>query len=218
MFLHDTFTSLNDYPNEVSLFLALQVCENDCPFCFNKDLAHPERLNQVSISEVKNHIDSSLPFITAICFGGADVILQLHNCYEVAQYAEEQGLKVGMQVSRIRPEEADWIVRSFPLSYISVTVNCCMTSAEHKAINILSKSDFILEIKLIDIPQKTNIGTFLTGLKYDSLVVQQFQNSNCLDPEYNKIPQPNRDEVMEYAKSIGADYIITKEKGREKVI
>ena len=145
-------------------------------------------------------------------------MLQLHDCYEVAQYAEKQDLKVGMQVSRIRPHEADWIVRSFPLSFISVTVNSYLTSAEHEAVNILSEGDFFVEVKVIYIPQKTKIGTFLTGLKYDSLVVQQFQPGECLDPEYNKIPQPNRDEVMEYAKSIGADYVITKEKGREKVI
>lgn len=215
MYVSTPFTSLNDFPNEVSLFLPLEICHHSCPFCFNKELREPK--HEVDNEEIKQKIKEDRGFITAIMFGGSDIILQLDDCLDVAKYAKDLDLKVGMQVSKLGAFETIDIIKSGVIDYISVTINSFLTPDEWLRLSKLSRTDTYLEIKVIHIPQKVDLGNFLQGLKYDCLVVQQFQNKNCLDEDYQSIRQPNRDEVLEFAKSIGADFIITKEGGRENV-
>jgi len=206
MILTKGFVSFSDYPNEFAYLVPVIGCKEPyCKYCQNGNFL--ENKSQ-DFSEILN--DVKRYGYNAIIFGGGEPSLKLGQILPVIKKAKEYGIKVGVQTKKIQKRHADKLV-NYGVDYISYTVNDLPQARYNLVAKAIPKG--ILETKIIYIPRKTFFPQALKG----NVVVQQFQNENCIAQKYRDIKAPNRDETLNFASSIGANEIITREKGREVI-
>lgn len=203
-----TFISLSDYPEEICLFIPIEKCCKECPFCFNKKAFSKNFFPH----NIRLEIDKNKDNVGAVIFGAGEPLEFEDLIISTAKYAKKNGLKVGIQTSKITSFNIKKIKDNF--DYVSFTVNS-IKGNQQKIFEDLGDK---IELKFIYIPGKTQkFFRYYPSLMKKINVVQQFIPGECLNPEYNKIPKPTRDEVYDFAKSVGAQYIITQENGRELI-
>lgn len=201
--------SASDYPGNISLFVPLPGCKKYCPWCFNSTILDTY---QVDYEYILKHLTNSIEYIDAIIFGGAEPTHHIKNLNQIIEIAKRNNIKLGIQTSNINDYNVKKIREIF--DYICCTVNNLTQKQYMNGPNrILINDDILFENKIIYIPEHTIFPQKLRG----NIVVQQFQPGECLNPEYNKIHRPTRDEVLEFAINIDANYIITEENGREVI-
>ena len=201
-------TSLSDYPKEVCVFQVIPGCTKRCGFCYNHPFIHSYQFDPKYILD---KLKSRLNQVDCVLFGGGEplgrnfnLLLEIVNSLR----KERNDLKIGIQTSAFHPDSREKIKELNP-DFVSFTIN----SGRKGDISVFNNNKGKnWETKLIYIP-----GKIKEFLKYKVDVVQQFIPGECLDPEYNEIPKPTRDEVMAFAKKVGAKEIITQENGRERV-
>lgn len=176
-----------------------------CPFCYNEDFT--QKRNQRFSSVVKDALDGEY---SAVIFGGGEPLLKIDEIIPVMKELKDYEIKIGVQTRHIREGSARKLLGA-GVDYIAYTVNDIKDKTYQRVSEIIP--DNILDTKVIYIPGKTEYPSNLKG----QVTVQQFINQNCLSEDYKTIKRPSREEVLSFAKSIKADFIITEELGRERI-
>lgn len=204
MIENDISISLVDAEN-LSVFVPIYGCEKKCPFCFNNETLNVEKMDEQDLFDECLRLSDD---VKVFVFGGNNPVgINYPIVKKVSDKLKEKGCKIYIQVSRISRFDYLNIIELRP-DKIFFTINDMIQSDYDYLAERLQP-----ENRIVYIPGKTHYPRNIVG----TLTIQQFQSGNCLDPEYNKISQPARKQVLEFARKLDADYIITKERGREKV-
>lgn len=201
--------SFND-TGKLAVLVPILGCQQrpHCGYCFNHKTIKNAQMNEDKL------IIQCLEYakdVKCFVFGGNDAIgINSPITIKLSNLLKNLGCYIILQVRNISWKRFNKI-REIQPNEIQLTVNDLKSK---RNINYTKKliEEFNVKTKVIYIPTKTE---YPKDINID--VVQQFQPGECLDPSYNDIPQPSRDEVMEFARSIGAKEIITKSNGRELV-
>lgn len=86
-----------DWHGRSSCTIFLNMCQFRCPFCQNYKLL--EKINIVDIDIIKNKIIESKDFISAVVFSGGEPTMQCIALENLAKFAKEQGLLVGIETN-----------------------------------------------------------------------------------------------------------------------
>lgn len=192
--------------NELSVLVPILGCRMNCSYCFNS----PKMSDIVMSEEIIQDCLRFVPDIKTFTLGGHDVLgPNYFMTKKISSALKKKNCKIILQVKDLSSQRIERIEEINP-DEISLGLNNYPHNLIHGFFKIRER--FFVKTRLIYIPGYTK---YPKEIPVD--VVQQFIPGECLDPEYNKIPKPTRDEVMAFAKKIGANEIITQENGREKV-
>lgn len=86
-----------DYTDRSSTIIFFRGCNFRCCYCQNDNII--TGCNMVPISDVKEIIDKTKRFVSAVVFSGGEPTLQYKALRTLATYAKECGLKVGLNTN-----------------------------------------------------------------------------------------------------------------------
>ncbi|RQD80923.1 4Fe-4S cluster-binding domain-containing protein, partial [Methanosalsum natronophilum] len=86
-----------DWYGRASTVLFFNQCPFRCPYCQNHELLEKNEL--IDISVPKQDIIKSIPFVSAVVFSGGEPLLHMNGLLELASFAKEKGLLVGVETN-----------------------------------------------------------------------------------------------------------------------
>lgn len=231
MLTGDMFTTLQDYPGEVSLFIPFNSCSVGCDFCYNKGEWNAENRK---VEDVIDELKVRSEFATAITLGGGEPCEQIDDLIAISKYAHKKGLKVQLQTSLVYPKAIRKLINKGHVDLIAGTINnLIFGSEEHKNNVILSLAEISknpnikLELKIIYISQSftpiMRIAETVQGLNCDQITAQQFQATKVSNPKYFRVGIPDHQTMVEVGNILSRNNpravigIITVEQGYEVI-
>lgn len=202
--MYKPFLSFVD-AEELSVYVPIVGCSKKCGFCFNPEIVDEKEMDA---EKIFGECVKFLPEVKTFIFSGADALginraktVYLANKLRIIDESVKFHVHVGLPTVNIDRALALNLIQPDEVVY---TVNNWLNNE-----GLIGKT---IKTKVIYIPTKTEYPK-----EIDIDIVQGFINEKTLNPKYEKISQPSHDEVMNFAKSIGAKEIITKSNGRELV-
>ena len=92
-----------DWTGKAAVTIFFRGCPLRCPYCHN----HPylDETDLVELDFVKNEIEKSRPFVSAVIFSGGEPLMQA-AIVPLAEFAKEKGFFVGIHTNGCYPERA----------------------------------------------------------------------------------------------------------------
>lgn len=90
-----------DWHGKSAVVIFLNGCSFRCGYCHNYDLL--AKSNPTDLDLVKKRIQESKPFVSAVVFLGGEPLMQGDAVEEIAAFAQQNGLKVGIHTNGYYP-------------------------------------------------------------------------------------------------------------------
>lgn len=190
----------------------------------------------MDIEELKKHILDAKSFISAVVFSGGEPTTQYDALENLARFAKEEGLLVGIETNGYYPERLLRLIRLKLLDKIFLDIKSPLDDAQRYSMITGGKEDAALRVlgtlnlKGVDMEVRTTvfrsfsdvsgIAKSLAGHDY-TYVIQQGIPENAPDNEIRKEKALTREELLTLAQSVSflKDVRIrTREKGEERVV
>lgn len=202
--------SLNEYPGHISLVISFRGCNFYCPYCFNPELT---KFQQLSFKQVKDAIDEHIGFIDAVVLTGGEPLC--HNTLpQIIKYCKSHGLKIKLNTNGFINLSSD--NKYLQVDYLHISLkdpNYCIYPSGFIYDYLLSGK--IIEYSFVYSPTlypQSNLNEYVSKIKSsisesffegwdvpDIFTINQIQVGHCLDPQYNNVKIPTRDELKEVA-------------------
>jgi len=111
-----------DYPGKISYVVFFAGCNFRCPFCYNSEHIDFKDIFLRSPREIKHEIFQDRDFLDAVVFSGGEPTLQRAPLFNLARYAKELGLKVGVETNGTRPEVLASLVREQLVDFVGMDI------------------------------------------------------------------------------------------------
>ena len=201
-----------DWHGKSSVAVFLNGCPFRCGYCHNHDLL--TKSNPTDLELIKKRIKESKPYVSAVVFLGGEPLMQKDAVLEIASFAKENGLLVGVHTNGFYPETAALMIEKnladkffidikAPLNneiYNSVagTRDKKIVEQIQKTIQIVDASSSELEIKTTAFPKhvgtKEQIADISKWMNENirqkeklTYVLQQGKGANSNDPLFQKM-------------------------------
>lgn len=215
-------TSCVDYPGRIAGSFFLKGCNLRCPYCYNTRLVSDfskDNSDFSSIQDLFDHLTKRQGILSAVVLSGGEPLLNPH-IKQIIKKAKELGYLVKIDTNGTLPEKLNEIISlpDYRPDFIAMDIKTSLYKYPElicsKNQNFISSPEKLLteSIKIIsDLPSQNrefrtvlvpslvkkedieNIATYLP--KDASWQFAQFQNKNCLNPEYNNL-NPYTDEEI----------------------
>jgi len=225
-----------DWSGRSSIIIFFNGCYFKCPYCQNYTTLDSVRL--IEIEDIKKQIIDAKPFISAVIISGGEPTMQFKALYELAKFAKQQNLLVGIQTNGYCPDKLQMLsdhkladklfvdIKADPLNtkkYSSLTGN--IENAAEKLIQTLNIANIVIEARTTifkSINDSLGIFKFIKNNKYShTYVIQQGIHYKFLDEAINKTEMFTYNEMISIATNICVQTntksikIRTKEHGEE---
>ncbi|WNY23669.1 7-carboxy-7-deazaguanine synthase [Methanimicrococcus hongohii] len=97
-----------DWHGRSSVVVFLNGCPFRCGYCHNYDLL--TKSNPTDLELVKKRIKESKPYVSAVVFLGGEPLMQENAVEEIAAFAKENNLLVGIHTNGFYPEAAALLI------------------------------------------------------------------------------------------------------------
>lgn len=198
--------SLVDSFKGLSVLVPISKCDRMCPFCYNYKLWDKD----INLKDTIKDLSKYFKYIRTFVFGGNNPIGENYSITkDIIDHLRKKldYSYIELQIATLSDSDLKKISDINP-DKVSITIN----SMKNSWISNIQELDCEVEIRQIyindDLTKKPPVNVD---------VVQQIQIDKCYSEEYKKLPQPNKQEVYDYAKSINANAIFTSENGFEKI-
>lgn len=209
---------------------------NGCPFrciyCQNYKLL--DATNLIALEEIEEKILDVKSFISAVVFSGGEPTMQYEALEQLAKFAKEQGLLVGIETNGYYPKRLKRLIEKKLVDKLFLDIKAPLNDTQRYSI-ITGKGDaaeHALESLNLGIATETRTTVFrsfadVSGIAESlaihdgTYVIQQGIPENAPDKEIQKEKSLSRNELVILAKSVSflKDVRIrTREKGEEKII
>lgn len=200
-----------DWHGKSAAVIFLNGCPFRCGYCHNYDLL--EKSNPTDLELVKKRVAESKPFISAVVFLGGEPLMQGEAVSEIAEFAKEQGLQIGIHTNGFYPKTVAALIEnkladkffvdikaSFDKSYektVGIQSNAVISNIQ-KSIQIIDESPAELEIKTTVFPEivgsKSDIDNISKWMNKNiknksklTYILQQGKGGNSKDPAFQKM-------------------------------
>lgn len=213
-----------DWHGKSAVVVFLNGCPFRCGYCHNYDLL--TKSNPTDLELVKKRITESKPFVSAIVFLGGEPLMQGAAVEEIAAFAKEKGLFVGIHTNGFYPETAASLIEKNLADKFFIDIKAPfekeiyekIVGAEfenlipniQKTIQIIDESPLELEIKTTVFPElvgtKDQIVSITKWMNENikqkqklTYVLQQGKGGNSNDPVFQKMTFLSPEEMNELA-------------------
>jgi len=206
-----------DWSGRSSCVIFFNGCYFKCLYCQNYALLDSTRL--IETENIKQQIIDAKPFISAVVISGGEPTMQFKALYEIAKFAKQQNLLVGIQTNGYCPDKLQMLsdhklidklfvdIKADPLNnkkYSILTGD--IENAAEKLIQTLNIANIVIEARTTifkSINDSLEILKFLKTNKYShTYVIQQGIHYKFLDDNINKKDMFSYKEMVSVAKDV----------------
>jgi pyruvate formate lyase activating enzyme len=226
-----TDLSTIDWPGKLAAVIFFQGCNLRCPWCQNVDGIDPGAGKEVDLENVVKHLDGLKPMIDSVVLTGGEPLLQPEACVKLLRAAKEMRLGCAIETNAT---DSKALARMLPhLDLVAIDVKAPLGDPElyARAIGGIRQTGLIDEIKeslKLAVNSKAEVEARVTIVPtlneseeiiaeiaeevkdVDCLRLQQFRNQRTLDPSFQRLPQPSRERLLEFA-------LVARKKGPKRV-
>lgn len=210
-----------DYLGKISAVIYLCGCNFRCPWCQNRDLVLCNRCYKEDIKKILKKINQNF-LINSVSITGGEPLMQTEVVDLLKAIKSDTGLLIKIDTNGYFPEN---LKRSLNyLDFITIDVKAPLNERYGKVVGISGKcKDIVEKIKktlsilkewrnpkevrttivpgLIDSEDNIRkIAKIVNKNKFNYYTLQQFRARITLDPEFEKIRSPTRDEMLKLGK------------------
>ena len=210
-------TSLIDYPEKISCILFLSGCNFRCPYCHNPQLVNDTATSPGFLTEkwFLEFLENRKEFLDGVVLSGGEPTLQ-NQLPSFCQKIKDRGYPIKIDTNGSRPDILKCLIADELVDYIAMDVKTTpdryypdITEIHHPDA-ILSSIRIVKESKLDHEFRTTCVRPFITEETMrkiivlldgaDRFVLQQFQNTNILNPAFfdKTIIPYTRDELYRF--------------------
>lgn len=214
MFIGGTVISSVEFHKNMSLVIFMSGCPLCCRFCHNVELINDQ--TEISLDEIQEEINSSKDFLDAVVISGGEPLLQVNDVIDILKYVKSINLKTKLDTSGIFPEKLEKLLKQDLLDFISLDIKAPFEDYRHvvgediggevkKSMDLINQYGVSLETRTTVVPTlhtNEDIKKIASMVKSDIYTIQQFRNKNVLDPELEKIDNPNAIDLINLAESL----------------
>lgn len=214
MFIGGTVISSVEFHKNMSLVIFMSGCPLCCRFCHNVELINDQ--TEISFDEIQEEINSSKDFLDAVVISGGEPLLQVNDVIDILKYVKSINLKTKLDTSGIFPEKLEKLLKQDLLDFISLDIKAPFEDYRHvvgediggevkKSMDLINQYGVSLETRTTVVPTlhtNEDIKKIASMVKSDIYTIQQFRNKNVLDPELEKIDNPNAIDLINLAESL----------------
>lgn len=217
-------TTCVDYPGRIAGSFFLKGCNLRCPYCYNINLVTGTSTETLStLQELYNHLEKRQGILKGLVISGGEPLLNPYTP-QIIKKAKELDYSVKLDTNGTLPEELNAFINNPELKPDFIAVDIKTTPAKYAELicnkksrfygnkdyftKVLSRTKEILktipseqqEYRTVMVPGLVNIddieemSTFVP--ENTTWQFTQFQNTNCLNPDYNNIT-PYTDEELQ---------------------
>ena len=219
-------TTCVDFPGLVAGSFFLKGCNLRCPYCYNINLVTPSQKTDLeldSIQDLFNHLEKRQGILTGLVISGGEPLLNPYTPL-IIKKAKSLGYKIKLDTNGTLPAELSYFLEAPELRPDFLAIDIKTTPEKYAKLICNKQSKFYGNIQYFEkvisescriaesIPAdkrefRTVLVPSLVSLKEIQIIAKflpkdaswqfvQFQNENCLNPEYKTI-QPYLDYEIE---------------------
>lgn len=205
-----------DYPDKVCAVVYTCGCPFRCPWCHNKDLVLCKNCRDVEIDQIIKQLKQNF-LINSVCITGGEPLMQNSAIDLVKEIKDKTELHVKIDTNGFYPEILE---EALPfLDFVSIDVkaglnenyggviglqeNDMIIDKIKKSLNILKKFKNPKEVRTTIVPglidskkDIRDIADSIKDIKFNIYTLQQFRGKTTIDPEFEKLPSPKREEIL----------------------
>jgi pyruvate formate lyase activating enzyme len=194
-------STLIDYPGKVACVLFFSGCNFHCPYCHNPELAKGAALEKWPEQAAYDFLEKRKGFIEGVVISGGEPSLH-PDVIRVCRAIRKMGYPIKLDTNGSRPDVLEKLISGGLIDYVAMDIKTvpehyplyiqknCNTDAITASIRLIKTSGLSHEFRttcirpLIDRHIVERICGLIAGT--DLYVLQRFQLSHVLDPEFFK--------------------------------
>ena len=205
-----------DWEGMLASTIFLPRCNFRCPFCHNPDLVlHPERLETVPLSAVKDYLAEREGWVDGVCITGGEPCLH-DDLPELCASLKAEGVGVKLDTNGSIPEMLERLLADGLIDYVSVDVKAPLEPGPYRLATGVDREDLLElversirtvrasglehEFRTTVVPmmhgpaEVGRIAEYLQGEK--RYVLQHFSPRDTIDPRFSSL-RPFTEEDMQ---------------------
>lgn len=140
------------WPGKTSFVIFFSGCNFSCPGCDSKSVIKYYPANDRDPKLIKQEIQKAKPEIDSIIFTGGEPTLQRPALLEIARYAKDQGLEIGIETNGSKPHVLSNLLFDNLLDFIALDIKSNLNPDEFQrstrsATFFIAKDQLISDIK-----------------------------------------------------------------------
>ncbi len=205
-----------DYPDNVCAVVYTCGCPFRCPWCHNKDLVLCKNCNDVGIDWIVSQLKQNF-LINSVCITGGEPLMQKDTINLVKEIKNKTKLHVKIDTNGFYPES---LKEALPfLDFVSIDIKAALNENYEDVVGLPAGNNIAEKVKqslntlkkfkkpkearttivpgLIDSKQDImNIAKDIKDVKFNIYTLQQFREKTTINPEFEKLPSPKREEIL----------------------
>jgi pyruvate formate lyase activating enzyme len=205
-----------DWEGMLASTVFLPRCNFRCPFCQNPDLVlHPERLETVPLSDIKDYIGEREGWVDGVCITGGEPCLH-DDLPGLCEALKGQGVGVKLDTNGSIPGMLEQVIADGLVDYVSMDVKAPLEPGPYRiatgtdradlldlvkrSVDLLKESGLEHEFRTTVVPMMhgpDEVGRIARSLGVgERFVLQHFRPGETLDPRFSSL-RPFTEEDME---------------------
>lgn len=208
-----------DWTGVAATVIFLRGCPLKCPHCQNWHLRSGESFEDLAV--VEENIRSASPFVSAVVLSGGEPLAQPRAARDIAGFAKELGLKVGVETCGFYPDTLRDLLEADLVDHVFLDVKAPLTDPEYaratgrsgaapkveECLKTCLALNVPLEVRTTvfpEMPTREEVGTIgelLRNLGVRNLTIQQGRPREGEEP-FDPVPAKDLRELAEAVKKL----------------
>jgi len=216
--------SLLEWEGKISTVIFLPRCNFRCPYCHVSDLVlHPERLDEISIEEVKKVVESSEGWIDGVAVTGGEPTIW-EDLGELLETIKGWGVLTKIETNGTNPKMLQELIKANLIDFVAMDIKTSLKKDKYKkacgvevdiglikeSIRVIMSSGIEYEFRTTVVPEIVEISDVEEIAKHiegaELYVINQFVPDNAMT-EWARELKPYTEDVLMQMCDIALKYV-----------